>query len=335
MKTTYKRLTAEDREVISQMLVEKYSCSAIARVLQKDRSAITREVASGVYHVGKYSAVRSQQKADKRASSRHQQRKLDNPVLWKFVREKLTLRWSPEQIAQELKECYPKQPSMQVSHESIYSYIYLLPKGSLKKELIRYLRQHKKKRKSRPQSSNDRRGSIPNMISIEERPAEVAHRSVPGHWEGDLLMGKRHASALGSVVERTTRTLVLVPLKAKDATSVRKAFARELKTLPKQMRISMTYDRGKEMAEHELFTKSTKMQVYFCHPQSPWERGTNENTNMLIRQFFPKGTDFTKVTRKEIKHVQKLLNERPRKALGFATPKEAFNQLVGSVALKT
>lgn len=335
MGKTYKRLTAEDREVISQMLVQQYSCSAIARVLQKHRSAITREVASGVYYTGKYSAVRSQRKALKRASSRHHKRKLDNPVLWKFVREKLTLRWSPEQIAQELKEYYPKQPSMQVSHESIYSYIYLLPKGSLKKELIRSLRQHKKKRKSRPQASNERRGSIPNMISIEERPADVAHRTVPGHWEGDLLMGKRHASALGSVVERTTRTLVLVPLKAKDATSVRKSFARELKTLPKQMRLSMTYDRGKEMAEHELFTKSTKMQVYFCHPQSPWERGTNENTNMLIRQFFPKGTDFNKVTRREIKYVQKLLNERPRKALGFATPKEAFNQLVGSVALKT
>jgi IS30 family transposase len=335
METTYKRLTAEDREVISQMLIQQYSCSAIARVLQKHRSAITREVSSGVYHAGKYSAVRSHRKALKRASSRHQKRKLDDPVLWKFVCEKLTLRWSPEQIAQELKECYPKQPSMQVSHESIYSYIYLLPKGSLKKELIRYLRQHKKKRKSRPQASNDRRGSIPNMISIEERPAEVAHRSVPGHWEGDLLMGKRHASALGSVVERTTRTVILVPLKAKDAASVRKSFARELKTLPKQMRLSMTYDRGKEMAEHELFTKSTKMQVYFCHPQSPWERGTNENTNMLIRQFFPKGTDFTKVTRREIKYVQKLLNERPRKALGFATPKEAFNLLVGSVALKT
>ena len=238
------------------------------------------------------------------------------------------------QIAQELKECYPNQPSMQVSHECIYIYIYLLPKGSHKKELIRLLRQHKKKRKSRPQVSNDRRGSIPIMISIEERPAQVAHRSVPGHLESDLLMGKLHASALSSVVERTTRTLVLVPLKAKDATSARKAFARELKTLPKQMHISMTYDRGKEMAEHELFTQSTKMQIYFYHPQSPWERGTNENTNMLIRLFFTKGTDFNKITRKDIKHVQKLLNEQPRKALGFATPKEAFNQLVGSVALK-
>jgi IS30 family transposase len=334
MNKQYIRLTAEDREIISRMVSQHKSCAAIARRLQRHRSTIVREIAQCSRIENEYSAVRSHEQAQERASQRHLQRKLDNPKLWKFVCEKLTLRWSPEQIARALQETYPGQTAMNVSHESIYTYIYLLPKGSLKKELIHYLRQHKKKRKNRKRST-DTRGSIPNMISIEERPAEVAERSVPGHWEGDLLMGKRHASALGSVVERTTRTVILVPLKAKDATSVRRSFARELKSLPRQMRLSMTYDRGKEMAEHELFTKYTKMQVYFCHPQSPWERGTNENTNMLIRQFFPKGTDFTKVSRREIKHVQKLLNERPRKALDFATPKETFNQLIHSVALKT
>lgn len=334
MNKHYHRLTAEKREIISRMISQNQTCAAIAKRLQCHRSTVAREIARGRHILNEYSAVRSHEQALERASQRHCQRKLDNPKLWKFVFEKLTLRWSPEQIARVLQETNPDQTAMNVSHESIYTYIYLLPKGSLKKELIHYLRQHKRKRKNRKRST-DTRGTIPNMISIEERPAEVADRSVPGHWEGDLLMGKRHASALGSVVERTTRTVILVPLKAKDATSVRQSFARELKSLPRQMRISMTYDRGKEMAEHELFTKKTKMLVYFCHPQSPWERGTNENTNMLIRQFFPKGTDFTKVTRREIKYVQKLLNERPRKTLNFATPKEAFNQLLTTVALKT
>jgi len=166
------------------------------------------------------------------------------------------------------------------------------------------------------------------MISIHERPKEVEDRIIPGHWEGDLIVGKDHKSAIGSIVERTTRTVILVPLKKRDAESVRKAFAKELKTLPEQMTLSMTYDRGKEMAEHKLFTEETKMQVYFCDSHSPWQRGTNENTNMLIRDFFPKQTDFSKFTRKEIKHVQKLLNERPRKTLDWHTPKERFKELL-------
>ena len=216
---------------------------------------------------------------------------------------------------------------MQVSHETIYTYLYMLPKGELRKELIGYLRQKKKLRKNR-KSSTDKRGKIADMISIHERPKEVEDRIIPGHWEGDLVMGKDHKSAIGTMVERTTRTVILVPLKKKDATSVRKAFAKELKSLPNQMTLSLTYDRGKEMAEHKLFSKETKMQVYFCDPHSPWQRGTNENTNMLIRDFFPKQTDFSKFTRKEIKHVQKLLNERPRQTLDWHTPKERFKELL-------
>ena len=166
------------------------------------------------------------------------------------------------------------------------------------------------------------------MISIHERPKEVEDRIIPGHWEGDLIVGKDHKTAMGTIVERTTRTVILVPLKKRDAESVRKAFAKELKSLPKQMTLSMTYDQGKEMSEHKLFTEETNMQVYFCDPHSPWQRGTNENTNMLIRDFFPKQTDFSKFTRKEIKHVQKLLNERPRKTLDWLTPKERFRELL-------
>ena len=171
------------------------------------------------------------------------------------------------------------------------------------------------------------------MLSIAERPAEVADRTVPGHWEGDLIVGRRNASALGTLVERTTRTTLLVPLRAKDATSVRQAFAWEMRTLPQQMVRSLTYDQGKEMAEHALFTHETRIQVYFAHPHSPWERGTNENTNGLIRQFFPKGTDFSRVSRRQIKHVQTLLNARPRKGLNWRTPSEAFHNV--PVALGT
>ena len=214
---------------------------------------------------------------------------------------------------------------MHISHESIYTYIYLLPRGELRKELTDYLRQHKKSRYRR-KGERDKRGKIPDMISIEERPAEVADRSIAGHWEGDLIVGKGHKTAMGTIVERKTRTLIMVPLKNKDATSVRKAFERELKRLPIEMQGSLTYDQGVEMAEHKLFTKNTQMKVYFCHPASPWERGTNENTNMLIRQYFPKGTDFSQVTRKEIKRVQHELNERPRKTLDWKTPKEVFKK---------
>jgi IS30 family transposase len=181
----------------------------------------------------------------------------------------------------------------------------MLPKGKLKKELIGYLRQKKKLRKNRKQS-NESRGRISDMISIHVRPKEVKDRVMPGHWQGDLIMAKDHKSALGTMVERTTRTLILVPLKTKDAKSVRKSFAKELKTLPSQMKRSMTYDRGKELTEHKLLTKETKMQVYYCDPHSPLQRGTNENTNMLIRDFFPKQTDFSTFTRNEIKYVQKL-----------------------------
>ena len=223
---------------------------------------------------------------------------------------------------------------MRISHEAIYTYLYVLPRGELRRELLATLRhRHKWRRARRASRAHDRRGQLPDMISIEERPAEVADRTIPGHWECDLLMGRGSTSALGTLVERTTRTTLLVPLRAKDATSVRRAFAREMRTLPQQMRRSLTYDRGKEMAEHRLFTETTGIKVYFAHPQNPWERGTNENTNGLLRQFFPKRTDFTRLSRRQIKHVQDLMNGRPRKVLNWRTPSEAFYHL--PVALGT
>ena len=247
----------------------------------------------------------------------------NNEKLKTYIHEHLKLSWSPEQIANRLKLEYPSNKNMHISHETIYAYLYVLPRGELKKELMSCLRQERQTRRKRGKM-HPKRGHIQDMISISERPEDITDRTIPGHWEGDLIMGKGRKSAVGTLVERTTRTTIIVPLKEKDAFAVRKAFAKETKKLPKQMKLSLTYDRGKEMAEHKLFTKDTNIHVYFADPYAPWQRGTNENTNGLIRQYFPKGTEFDKIPRKEIKRVQDLLNGRPRKVLEWKTPFEKF-----------
>jgi IS30 family transposase len=248
-----------------------------------------------------------------------------------YVLSKLKKRWSPREIVKRLKEEYPLDMTMRISHEAIYQYIYVLPRGSLKQSLIRALRQERKYRRKkcgRKGKPEEARGKIADMLSIEERPAEVADRSVPGHWEGDLILGKYKRTALGTLVERATRYAILVPLKTKNAESVRKAYAREFKTLPKEITKTLTYDQGKEMSGHKRFTVDTGIQVYFAHPGSPWERGTNENTNGLVRQYFPKGTEFDKVSIREIKRVQRELNDRPRAVLHYKKPDEVINRLV-------
>jgi transposase, IS30 family len=323
----YNRLSDFERDLIGKMLYAGKSKRFIASELMRSPSTVSREVKKYSSTFWYVSSI-AQAESEARAGRRNFRRKIDKDSrLWLFIQEKLKLCWSPDQISKELRKKYPVEKVMQISPESIYTHLYILPRGELKKELIGYLRQKKKLRKNR-KLSVDKRGAIPDMISIEERPPEVADRSVPGHWEGDLIMGKDHQSALGTIVERTTRTVVLVPLKDKDATSVRKAFAKEMKIFPEQMTLSLTYDQGKEMAEHKLFTRDTKIKVYFCHPSSPWERGTNENTNGLIRQFFPKGTDFGKVSKEEIKKVQNMLNERPRAVNNYDTPKERMALLL-------
>jgi len=332
MKTT--EFTLAEREELSRLLAQGRTFTNIASLLNKDTSTISREVSRQDMDRFTYRAFKANQDAKHQKSKQGRKRKIDqNSQLKQFVFNKLKLRWSPDQIAKELKTVYSENESMRISHEAIYTYIYVLPRGSLKKELLMYLRQQKKyrRRKGKNQPRNDeKRGQIPEMISIEERPKEVEDRIIPGHWEGDLIMGKWKRSAMGTIVERTTRTVILVPLVNKDALSVRKSFAREMKKLPAQMKLSLTYDQGKEMTEHKLFTRDTKIKVYFAHPGSPWERGTNENTNGLIRQFFPKGTEFNKVSRQEIKHVQDLLNGRPRKALNYQKPYEVFNKLINN-----
>ncbi|MBK6839834.1 MAG: IS30 family transposase [Bacteroidetes bacterium] len=319
----YKRINFEERVQIESFLRAGWTLTEIGVELERPTCTISRELSRFPF---KYTADKADKEAIKKAKHHNSRNKLiENPRLFNAVIRHLKKRWSPQQISTYLEIEYPDLPSMQISHESIYTYIYLLPRGELKKELIGYLRQKKKSRYSR-KGSTDKRGKIPEMISIEERPKEVESRSVAGHWEGDLIMGKNHKSAIGSIVERKTRTVILVKLKEKDAVSVRKAFENEFKKLPSQMKMTMTYDQGHEMAEHKLFTINTKMKVYFCHPSSPWERGTNENTNMLIRDYFPKGTDFSKITKKELKRVQNELNERPRKTLDWHSPKQVFKE---------
>jgi IS30 family transposase len=248
---------------------------------------------------------------------------LSSEQMQSYIYEKMQLLWSPYQISKQMT----KDIGLTVSHETIYQYIYVQTKGELKKELTAYLRQRKPRRQSR-KLETEKRGTIPDMISISQRPVEVEDRIIPGHWEGDLIVGKDHKSAIGTLVERSTRYCLLVHLEEKDAESVRKAFAKKIKELPRDLTKTLTYDRGKEMAQHKKFTMATKMQVYFCDPHSPWQRGTNENTNGLIRGFFPKGTDFNLVTKEKLNWVQNALNERPRQTLEFNTPKETFNSLL-------
>lgn len=325
----YIRLSYTERVKIETYLSLGKSKSDIAHLLKRHKSSISRELNVWVKNdVDKYNAEIAHWYTVDGRQYRHIGRKLDKfPELFKFVRGKLKLHWSPEQIAHYLSKNFPNDYTMNISHESIYSYIYLLPKGELKKELISYLRQEKKKRYSRV-GKGANRGKISDRICIEERPAEVEDRVIAGHWESDLIIGKDHKSAIGTIVERTTRTVIIVKLKSSKATEVRKAFAREVKKIPEQMRLTMTHDNGLEMAQHQLFTKQTKMKVYFAHPYASWERGTNENTNGLIRDFFPKGTDFNLVSRYKLKKVQNMLNERPRKILDWDCPKGVFKKMI-------
>ena len=330
-KEKYKRLTTGEREEISRFLASGKSLREIARLLSRDIGTISREIKRNSGKTG-YRAYSASKRAEAGASSRRKGKSKiarDNRMR-EYILEMLNEEWSPQEISERIKMDYPIDMTMRISHEAIYRYIYVLPRGELKQTLIKALRQGRKyRRKQKKGKLEETRGKIANMLSIEERPEEVASRSVPGHWEGDLILGKHKRSALGTLVERTTRYTILVPLDdKKDAETVRKAFAEAFQTVPVELKKSLTYDQGKEMSEHQQFTIDSRMQVYFAHPGAPWERGTNENTNGLIRQYFPKGTDFTQVTIEEIKKAQRKLNNRPRKVLDYYKPDEVINKLV-------
>ena len=325
----YQRLIFMEREEISRQIASNFSIRAIAKSLNRSPATISREVRRSCFHREYYRAIASQKYAQEQLHKTSIHRKLDkNTALRDFVfYHAVKKRWSPEQVAKRLKILYPDDMNMRISPESIYSYLYVFPRNLLKKEIIYSLRRtHQRRRTRKPRQKPA--GPIQDYLCIEQRPVEIADRLVPGHWEGDMLIGSNNKSAIGTLVERTTRLTLLVKLKDQDATTVRKAFAREFRRLPPGLKRTLTYDRGKEMAHHKLFSKNTKITVYFAHPHSPWERGTNENTNSLIRQFFPKHTDFCKVPERKIKEVQELLNDRPRKVHNFYTPNEVFHKLL-------
>lgn len=327
MKTGYNRIDLPQRIIIEKLLALGKTQQQIGLAIGFSKSAVCRDIQ--LCKKNNYSAIEATRISVGNTSNRRSGKSkiVSQKALGKIVLKKLDLRWSPEQIHLHLKNKYPTNKLMQISMESIYFYIYIHAKPELKKELINQLRQ-KRAYRGNVRRGADKRTTIKDPIRIDERPEEVKGREIPGHWEGDLVMGKDRASAIGTLNERSSRTVILVHLKAKDAASVRLAFEKEFRSIPRQMKKSLTYDNGSEMAQHKLFTKNTKIDVYFAHPYSPWERPTNENSNGLIRDYFPKGTDFNNITKKQLKAVQNQLNERPRKVLDMSTPKEVFEQYV-------
>jgi len=329
---SYLTLTLKDRQKIEHALEQGCSRKHIASLLFCHPSTITRELQRGTDAQGVYRATYAHRKSVKAKRSRKlgKRKILLCQKLQSYVHDKLKQCWSPEQIAETLKTTYT-DTMMHISPEAIYQYIYVLPRGELKKTLIKGLRQERAYRRTQRRKVHDAetRGKIQAMLSIHERPLDVADRTIPGHWEGDLIMGKYKRSALCTLVERTTRyTLIILLKQGKTAEDVRTAMQQRLQTLPRDLVKSLTYDQGKEMSQHQQFTIDTGITVYFADPASPWQRGTNENTNGLIRQFFPKGTDFLEVDEEEVRHVEDLLNGRPRKCLDFAFPKEKFYDLI-------
>jgi IS30 family transposase len=323
-------LTLAEREEISRGLVRDLSLRTIASRLGRAPSTISREVNrnGGLQH---YRASRADQTAWDRAHRPKPCKLASEPALSRRVASKLRAHWSPEQIAGWLKRTYPEQENHQVSHETIYKTLFIQARGALKKELQQHLRSQRAIRRSRHASQKgDGKGQIKDMVSIRERPAAVEDRAVPGHWEGDLLIGT-HNSQIATLVERHTRYVMLVKVPNKETETVINALIRQAHKLPSELYKSLTWDRGKEMSDHQRFTLATDIQVYFCDPQSPWQRGSNENTNGLLRQYFPKGTDLSVHSQAKLNAIARQLNERPRKTLGFETPAERFNACVASI----
>ena len=329
MEKAYKRITLDERIIIEKQLALGLNHSQIAAGLCRARSSVYRDIKR--CKKGCYTAIEATRLSVGNSSDRKSGKfKMNqNKELFNYVKDKLNLFWSPQQIHMQLKKDYPDNAAMRIAVETIYFYIYVHAKPELKAALIEQLRQ-KRKYRGNVRRGRDKRTTIAGKISIEERPEEVKGRLIPGHWEGDLIMGKDRQSAIGTINERSSRTVILVHLKARDAESVRRAFEKEFKSIPAQMKKTMTYDNGTEMAQHKLFTKNTKIAVYFAHPYSPWERPTNENSNGLLRDYFPKGTDLSGITNKRLKEVQNQLNERPREVLNWRTPKEVFDEYVMS-----
>ena len=323
-------LTLSEREEISRGLAGQQSARSMARLLGRSASTVSREISRN----GGYEGYRAAS-ADGRAWDRSRRPKrcklACNAWLRQAVAKKLRLNWAPEQIAGWLKRTYPDNESYRVSHETIYRSLFVQARGALKKELLGHLRSKRTIRRSSQAGLNDDgRGQIKDLVSIRERPAAVEDRAVPGHWEGDLLAGSKN-SYIATLVERHTRYVMLAKVPNKDTQTVVSALINQSKKLPTELYKSLTWDRGKELTDHRRFTLATNIDVYFCDPQSPWQRGSNENTNGLLRQYFPKGTDLSAHSQAHLNKVARQLNERPRETLQFESPAERFNACVASI----
>jgi IS30 family transposase len=337
MKRTYTQLSIEERTIIQMQLEIGVSPAAIAAGLTRSPSTVTRELMRNGWMgpkrkrcvgrppiAGGYRAAQAHQRARSCTSKARTQCKLNpDTALWVHVTRYLKTGYSPEQIAGILAAVHPETPALRVSHETIYTAIYAMPRGELRTEVIGWLRFGHIKRRPRARGE-DRRGQIPDMVSIHDRPQEIDERLIPGHWEGDLIKGAYNRSAVGTLVERTTLFTVLAKMDNGRAESAVKGFSFVLNRIDAQCRLSMTYDRGSEMAAHQRLATATGIKVYFADPHSPWQRGINENTNGLLRQYLPKRHDLSRFTQLELDEIAWQLNTRPRKSLGFKCPAELF-----------
>lgn len=324
-------LSLGEREEISRGIAAGQSMRTIATALGRAPSTVSRELRRNDGLQG-YRATQADQAAWDRARRPKPCKLAVHRALARHVAIKLKRQWSPEQVAGWLRHTYPGDMSRQVSHETIYRTLYIQSRGALKQELLAHLRRTRGMRRSRHHTQKtENHGKIIGTVSISERPASAEDRAVPGHWEGDLLFGDRN-SQIATLVERQTRYVMLVKLTGKDTETVVNALIKNARRLPKELYRSLTWDRGKEMAAHRRFTLATDIRVYFCDPHHPWQRGTNENTNGLLRQYFPKGIDLSGVSQAKLDAVARQLNDRPRKTLGYETPAERYRQTVASIS---
>jgi len=323
-------LTLTEREEISRALVAGQSMRSMAALLGRAPSTVSREIQRNGDQEG-YRANQAEQAAWDRACRPKVCKLVQNRGLAHVVASKLRLEWSPEQIAGWLKRSYPDDETYQVSPETIYRSLFIQARGALKKELMEHLRRTRGMRRSRHHTQKTGlHGRITDAVSIRERPAAAEDRALPGHWEGDLLFGSKN-SQIATLVERQSRYVMLAKVDGKDTDTIVNALIKHAQKLPHELYKSLTWDRGKEMADHKRFTLATDIKVYFCDPQSPWQRGSNEHTNGLLRQYFPKGIDLSAYSQAKLNAVARRLNERPRKTLNYETPAERFNQCVASI----